>query len=183
MTFRLLHIILTFIFLADLKGQSDTTNRVDKNGKKQGYWVHYFNGNKKTCADSTRKKADGFYMDNKKQGKWTEYYCSGKIKGNISYADDNYNGPFKFYNEKGTLVEEGTMQNKKVIGYYKRFDQDGLMQDYRFYNKNGKTDSINLKGRERTGDSLFKYDPFPADIYDKIDSKKIIDRQANKPGH
>jgi len=182
MTFRLLNIILTFIFLADLKAQSDTTNRVDKNGKKQGYWVHYFNGNNKTCADSTRKKADGFYKDNKKQGKWSEYYCSGKIKGTISFVDDNYSGPFKFYNEKGTLVEEGTMQNKKFIGYYKRFDQDGLMHDYRFYNKNGKTDSINLKGKERTGDSLFKYDPFPADIYDKIDSKKIIDRQVNKPG-
>jgi antitoxin component YwqK of YwqJK toxin-antitoxin module len=54
-----------------------------------------------------------------KQGPWKEFYASGKIKSESTYADDLLNGYYKEYDEKGnltltTLYEKGAIVKSNV---------------------------------------------------------------------
>lgn len=128
--------------------RSDTLNRVDETGMKQGYWV-VFNNNKKLPAyPEDAKVEEGFFADSRKTGIWKVYYPSGKIKGEITYKDNRPSGYAKIYYEDGTIMEEGVWQNNKWTGKFQSYHENGkTFMDFN-YNAGGK----------RQGEQKYFYD-------------------------
>lgn len=120
----------------------DTINKKDETNKKQGKWIFFYDEAK------TIKKKEGSFVNNKKEGIWTEYYKSGNKRNEITYAGNKKNGYAKIYYENGTLSEEGTWKGNKWVG------------DYKFYHKNGNKAyewKYNEKGK-RTGEQKYFYE-------------------------
>ena len=100
--------------------------------------------------DSYKEKLieKGTYKDGKKDGLWTAFYPSGKVKHEISFTNGKAIGPAKFYYDSGMLSEEG---------YWNIDHWEGK---YRYYHTNGKLAydwNYNESGR-RTGEQKYYYD-------------------------
>jgi uncharacterized protein len=67
--------------------------------KKNGPYTEYFAGGRS-------KKIEASYMMDKLSGKYKEYFLNGKIKAEGEYMNDKKNGIWNVYNEKGSLIEE-----------------------------------------------------------------------------
>lgn len=103
---------------------SDTINVVDASKLKQGYWI--VKSNSKTVEE-------GRYVDNMRNGVWTFYFPSGKLKCTITYLNDKAKGHAKLYYEDGKLAEEGTwMENKWVGKYLMNYPNGQLAYDWNF---------------------------------------------------
>ncbi len=121
--------------------KNDTINFRDKNNKKQGLWIFF---------DSYKEKIieKGTYKDGRKDGKWTTFYPSGKIKHEITFKEGKAIGPAKFYYESGVLSEEGYWNIDHWEGKYRYYYTNGKMAYDWHYNKKGK----------RTGEQKYYYD-------------------------
>jgi uncharacterized protein len=80
--------------------------------KINGSWTEYFPGGK-------NKKIEANYMMGKISGKFKEYFPNGKIKAEGEYMNDKKNGMWKVYNENGTLNEEES--GRWMIGKKSKF--------------------------------------------------------------
>ena len=68
-----------------------------KDGKREGYWVYYYkNGN---------IWSEGYFKNGKNEGKRTTYFENGKIRYEAFYKQDVRVGQWKFYNDKGILLQ------------------------------------------------------------------------------
>jgi len=75
-------LILLFIVSSvsiNAMAQSDTTNKVDENGKKIGYWIITGDISKEPGYDATAKVMEGTYVRNRKNGLWIKYHKNGNI--------------------------------------------------------------------------------------------------------
>ena len=100
-----------------------------KNGKKEGYWVHYHsNGQLMNKGDYKNGKMEGYwedYRDNgylydkgdykngKMEGYWERYWEYGQLYGKGDYKNGKKEGSWEFYNTDGTVIEThtGTYKN------------------------------------------------------------------------
>jgi antitoxin component YwqK of YwqJK toxin-antitoxin module len=83
----------------------------------------------------SREKINRIDQNGLKQGDWKEYYKNGIIKCEKSYIDDQLNGYYKEYNEKGKLVltmlyDKGAIVKSNVedepdIEVKNKYDSDG----------------------------------------------------------
>jgi antitoxin component YwqK of YwqJK toxin-antitoxin module len=110
--------------------QGDTINRTDARGVKQGSWK-LFDATKKTV------RAEGRYVNDKKEGVWKKYYANGKTQSEITYINSRTNGYAKLYYEDGTVSEEGTWKGDKWVGKYKYYHKNGNIAHDWVYNDNG----------------------------------------------
>ena len=136
-------IFITFYSFAqtDEAFKKDTVNFIDENNKKQGLWIRY-------SADKKRIIEKGYYLDGHKNGLWTTFYSSGRVKHEITYKEGKPIGPARFYYKSGKLSEEG---------YWNINHWEG---QYRFYHPNGKLAydwSYDKKGK-RTGEQKYFYE-------------------------
>lgn len=102
----------------------DTLNRVDHDGKKQGYWIVLGKDRPGECYRPDQKVEEGRYENHRKTGVWTEYYCNGKIKSSFTFIDGRTKGFQKLFYENGQLKEEGMWSN----GWrdkHKKYTEDG----------------------------------------------------------
>ena len=120
---------------------NDTVNVKDKNNKKQGLWLFF-------DASKEKLREKGTYKDGKKDGVWTAYYPSGKIKYEITFKNGKAIGPAKFYYETGLLSEEGYWDIDHWEGKYRYYHPNGQMAYDWNYNKEGK----------RTGEQKYYYE-------------------------
>jgi len=149
-----LGIIISFVFLF---GQSfeinplkagDTINVIDLNGKKQGKWIVFGKHKPGTCYAQNQKVEEGLYKDNRKTGKWIDYYCNSNKKSEITYVNGRPNGYAIMYYENGNKKEEGNWVNNRWVGNYKLYYENGQVQhDFKF-NAGGK----------REGEQVYKYE-------------------------
>jgi antitoxin component YwqK of YwqJK toxin-antitoxin module len=61
----------------------DTINKIDRFNQKQGKWVirgKHLPKNAKKCFEMGQVIEKGIYLNNRKTGTWTEYYCNGKTR-------------------------------------------------------------------------------------------------------
>src|SRR5437773_975121 len=117
------NIYLLFLFLAtglyaqpqsyDLANGKDTINYIDALGKKQRKWIVFGKTKPNTCYTPDGKVEEGNYTDNKKIGKWLEYFCNGNMKSNIEFQNGRPDGYAIMYNENGKISEEGTWKNNR----------------------------------------------------------------------
>jgi antitoxin component YwqK of YwqJK toxin-antitoxin module len=88
-----------------------------KNGQPEGYYVQYCD------EDGYKSKVqEGKYVNGKKTGLWTEWWCTeiystkyfNKIKNTGYYADNIRHGDWKDYTETGQMTEAIYDQGEKV---------------------------------------------------------------------
>lgn len=133
---RLLASILFIFLISQLtlaQAASDTINRTDINGLRQGYWKIYNNTKQFPGYKVDQLVTEGFYVDNKKQGTWKRYYPNNQLKDIIRYENNRPKGDYTTYYENGQVEEKGTWVGNKNTGDFKRFYEDGTKhQDFEF---------------------------------------------------
>ncbi|MFY9309004.1 MAG: toxin-antitoxin system YwqK family antitoxin [Bacteroidia bacterium] len=116
----------------------DTINRTDVNGKRQGKWIVTNKIANKPCYTPEQKVEEGAYVDGKKTGIWTEYYCNNNMKSKITYENNRPSGYCIMYHENGKIKEEGTWKNNRWNGDYKLYYENGQVQQAFKFNTTGK---------------------------------------------
>jgi antitoxin component YwqK of YwqJK toxin-antitoxin module len=141
---RLLFTILSACCSAALFSQSfemagsDTINKTDAEGKKQGKWVLYGKHKSGACHKPDQKVEEGKYEANKKTGIWVEYYCNGIVKSKITFTGGRPDGYAWMYHENGKICEEGNWKNNRWVGGYKLYYDNGQVQHEFVFSATGK---------------------------------------------
>jgi antitoxin component YwqK of YwqJK toxin-antitoxin module len=117
---------------------SDTINKTDVFGKKQGRWVYFGKHRPEGCFKADQKAEEGVYTENKKVGIWTEYHCNGNAKSKITFVNGRPEGLCQNFHENGNLMEEGTWKNSRWMGQYKLFHENGKVQHDFVFNDMGR---------------------------------------------
>lgn len=148
----LLHTFAMFLLLCFASAQAhaqvfeiykgDTINRVDKQMRKQGKWIYFYDENKR---EQIRMK--GAFVDNHRVGLWIKYFKNGNRKNEVTYKRGKPIGPARFYYENGHIREEGEWLIKHWIGEYRYYHENGNLAYEFMYNAEGK----------RTGEQNYYY--------------------------
>ena len=70
---------------------------------------------KSTGDTLKRRESFGQYKAGLKNGNWTEYYDTGKMKSQGAYLGDKQVGKWSFFNEDGTISKTETFWKKLQI--------------------------------------------------------------------
>ncbi len=143
------YFILIFLVYQISQGQSqsyefggpnnkDTINLIDALGKKQGKWILRGKHKPGSCFAPDQKAEEGKYSDNRKIGKWFEYYCNGNMKNQLTFQNGRPDGYAIMYNENGKISEEGNWKNNRWTGPYKLYYENGQPQHEFNFNASGK---------------------------------------------
>jgi antitoxin component YwqK of YwqJK toxin-antitoxin module len=116
----------------------DTLNLIDALGKKQGKWVIKGKHKPGSCFAPEQKVEEGKYSDNRKVGKWFEYYCNGNMKNQLTFQNGRPDGYAIMYNENGKIAEEGNWKSNRWTGPYKLYYENGQVQHQFVFNASGK---------------------------------------------
>lgn len=144
-----IYFILIFLVYQISRGQSqsyelggpnnkDTFNLIDALGKKQGKWIIRGKHKPGTCYAPDQKIEEGKYADNKKTGKWFEYFCNGNMKNQLTFQNGRPDGYAIMYHENGKISEEGNWKNNRWTGPYKLYYENGQPQHEFVFNASGK---------------------------------------------
>jgi antitoxin component YwqK of YwqJK toxin-antitoxin module len=116
----------------------DTLNLIDVLGKKQGKWIIKGKHKPGTCFAAEQKIEEGKYSDNRKFGKWLEFYCNGNMKNQLTFQNGRPDGYAIMYHENGKISEEGNWRNNRWVGAYKLYYENGQPQHEFNFNTTGK---------------------------------------------
>jgi len=119
---------------------SDTINKIDVDGRKQGKWILFGRHKPGTCYKPEQEVEKGIYQDNRKTGVWIEFYCNGNMKNKITFANGRPDGYAIMYNESGKINEEGLWKINRWVGNYKLYYDNGQVQHEFVFNASGKRD-------------------------------------------
>lgn len=123
------------------------------NGKRNGVWVTYFDGEYAGRINSMASYSDGmlngpyvelnnrsqiekevFYGNNMYNGKFTQYKF-GRIEKEINYIDNELNGVSREYDNKGKVQKEVNYKNGQLHGQWRVYNQDGdVTLEYEYKN-------------------------------------------------
>lgn len=117
-------------------------NTTDGNNLKQGLWVYFYD------TLHTMVSCKGNFVDNKREGVWTNYYRSGAVKSTITFANNKESGYVKFYYENGNVSEEGLWINNHWVGEYRYYYSSGKLAYQWMHDSNGR----------RTGQQQYFYE-------------------------
>jgi uncharacterized protein len=106
---------------------------MDSAGRKQGYWKNY-----KDEYGKSYLYEEGAYINNRKEGLWTQYYSGGKLKNKIEYKDGKINGKTIMYHANGNIDENGTWKYNRWVGPYEKYYESGKIFCKLNWNDNGK---------------------------------------------
>jgi len=135
---NIVFIVLIIISSLGFAQSKDSLNLTDSLGKKQGKWVITNKMVNKPCYTDDQKVEEGVYVNGKKTGIWTEYYCNNNLKSKITYDNNRPNGYAIMYHENGKIKEEGLWQNNRWVGDYKLYYENGQVQQAFTFNTTGK---------------------------------------------
>jgi len=142
--FRSFYIITLFCFAFTASSQGyemfgkDTVNKVDGNGRKQGKWVLLGRHKPGGCYGADQKAEEGTYLDNRKTGTWIDYYCNGKMRSKLTFANGRPDGYAQMFHENGKISEEGVWKNSRWVGKYKLYYDNGQVQHEFVFNPSGR---------------------------------------------
>ncbi len=142
---------------------SDTLNRVDELGRKQGWWQVAAPVADKPDYEAGKLIEEGSYADNRRMGMWVRYWPNGKLKSRINYVKGMPRGAYALYYSDGKPEEEGMWDLDRNTGGFKRWHSNGnLAQEFvfdaygtrdgqqKYFHENGRiaVDVSIVKGRE-----------------------------------
>lgn len=116
----------------------DTINLIDALGKKQGQWVLKGKHKPGSCYAEDQVVEKGKYSENRKVGKWLEFYCNGNMKNQLTFQNGRTDGYAIMYHENGKVSEEGIWKNNRWTGPYKLYYENGQAQHEFNFNATGK---------------------------------------------
>ena len=116
----------------------DTINLIDALGKKQGQWILKGKHKPGSCYAEDQVAEKGKYSDNRKVGKWLEFYCNGNMKNQLTFQNGRTDGYAIMYHENGKVSEEGIWKNNRWTGPYKLYYENGQPQHEFNFNATGK---------------------------------------------
>lgn len=96
----------------------DTINKIDGFNQKQGKWVvrgKHLPKKAKKCFEMGQVIEKGVYLNNRKTGIWTEYYCNGKARSELTYVNGVLEGSAIFYNMDGSVLKKGSFRANKWV--------------------------------------------------------------------
>jgi len=76
------------------------------------------------------------YIDGLKNGKWIQFYSTGKVKAEGVYKDGNFDGRVKWFFTSGKVEIDGYYKHAVKNGYWKYYDQDDELKRKVYY-RNG----------------------------------------------
>lgn len=88
---------------------------IDIHNFKIGKWVVRGHYKKHTCFKPDQVIEKGYYLNNRKEGEWIEYYCNGKMRNKLTYKNNILEGPATLYDTDGSVLKEGAFQNNKWV--------------------------------------------------------------------
>lgn len=138
------YILLLLVWFASEAGvlaQTSDINRIDVNGKRQGYWE--INALMKKLGSPwtpTQIVEKGNYTSSMKTGIWTEFFQNGKTKSELTFVNNRPNGPAKTYFENGNLEAEGNWVGTRWTGDYTLYYDNGNVRQKFNYNAMGVRD-------------------------------------------
>ena len=97
----------------------ETVNVIDRDSMKQGKWYYFYD------SLQTQVSCAGMYVDNRRQGVWTEFYRNGNKRSEFSYKDNHKYGLMKSFYENGNIAEEGYWDGQHWVGSYKFYFSNG----------------------------------------------------------
>ncbi|MBL8000485.1 MAG: toxin-antitoxin system YwqK family antitoxin [Flavobacteriales bacterium] len=120
----------------------DTLNKVDEQGRKQGWWrVEAPKADKPGYTDGQLIE-EGRYANSKRVGLWRSYWPSGKVKAEVAYEMGRPKGNYTTYYPDGKVEEKGTWDLDRNTGKFQRWHANGqLAQDFTF-NQYGVRDGV-----------------------------------------
>jgi len=113
-----------------------TVNVTDVLKQKQGIWYYFFD------SLHTQVSCKGMYVDNNREGVWTEYYRNGKVKSEITYQNNKKFGYMKSFYENGNIAEEGSWDGAHWIGVYKYYYTTGKIAYEWYYGQGGNREGM-----------------------------------------
>lgn len=119
-----------------------TTNSVDDDGLKQGYWV--VKGYMTDDVNYGRNDvvSEGAYIDNRKEGLWKKYTVVGKLRSEIEYVHNRPEGKYVIYYANGQVEESGSWVQSKNTGSFRRFYENGNPQQKFEFSDSGKRNGV-----------------------------------------
>lgn len=117
--------------------QNDTTNLLDDQNQKQGYWIFTNQQKRLPGYQPNQKVEEGYFVNNKKEGKWIFYFRNGKRKHVLFYENGVPDGKATFYYKNGTIKETGTWRNNRWVGEYKQYYENGNPKNHFNYDNRG----------------------------------------------
>jgi antitoxin component YwqK of YwqJK toxin-antitoxin module len=112
---------------------SDTLNRLDEQGRKQGWWRITAPVDRKPGYDTGAVVEEGCYRNDRRTGTWKGYWPNGRVKSKITYAGGLPQGAYSLYYENGQIEEQGTWDLDRNTGAFKRWHANGkLAQEFLF---------------------------------------------------
>jgi len=90
---NLIHILTILLSCGSVFSQNDTTNRIDNNGMKQGYWIYYGKDRPQKGYPDTCKIEEGRYVNDRKEGLWRRYNMDGSIRIEAVYHNNRPHSP------------------------------------------------------------------------------------------
>lgn len=127
-----MHFLLFFFFLhfSEISfAQSDTINKIDTKGNKQGYWKK---------AEGGILKYEGRFHNNIPAGTFKYYYPDGKIKAISTFSDQGKKSRAQLFFETGLLKAEGNYLNEKKDSLWKFYNDKQVLIAEEFYKDNKK---------------------------------------------
>jgi len=110
--------------------QTDTTNQINKDGKKSGYWRITGEMSKKHGYANTAVVEEGYYKQSRKTGNWKKYWPNGNVKNEIEYLNGRPYGKYTTYYESGQVEEKGNWPIWKLGGETWRFYKSGCLSRF-----------------------------------------------------
>jgi antitoxin component YwqK of YwqJK toxin-antitoxin module len=111
----------------------DTLNKVDANGKKQGYWRVLANPSTHVGYSPGQVVEEGAYYGNRRIGVWKRFWPNGNLKSEITYKMGRPLGKYTTYYPNGKVEEDGSWELDRNVGAFKRYHTNGkLAQDFNF---------------------------------------------------
>ena len=98
------------------------------NGEKINYYINSDN------IDNKIIKSKINYINNKREGKYIEYYTNGNIKIIFNCINDKIEGEYKLYYNNGSLKIKINYINNKREGIMEYYNNDGNLKEYEFIN-------------------------------------------------
>jgi antitoxin component YwqK of YwqJK toxin-antitoxin module len=101
-----------------------TIKTIDGKNIKEGSWILYYEKSK-----AAKKKAEGDFKDDKRNGIWTFYNENGLKKNETTYENGNPNGIQKNFNLKGEVESEIPYINGNISGFKKYYKSGVLVKE------------------------------------------------------
>ena len=117
-----------FIPVNDKDAAIVNTNHFDKEGNKTGRWIYFGRDIPKAHYPNDNRVMEGQYKQGKRDGTWIKYHMDGKTPLFIgNYQNNKPHGFFKKFNNGGLLIESGNFLYGKYDGIISKFYDSGIL--------------------------------------------------------